>query len=75
MAKKTTTIICEVKVPFEDYGSIAANKRAVAAIKRELKQALKYHCSYIEMSKVTKDQYGSWNLDCSGRTTIKVKDV
>lgn len=73
MAKKVLKVICEIKVPFHDYGRASLNKRAVAIIKREIKCALDCHCRYIEMSDVEKDQDGRWHQGCSDTTTIKVK--
>lgn len=73
MTKRVVKVICEIKVPFHDYGKAGLNKRAVATIKREIRDILDNHCCYVEMPDVEKDQDGRWHQDCSGATTIKVK--
>ena len=73
MSKQIVKVICEIKVPFHDYGKASLNKRVVAKIKREIRWTLEDHCRHVELDDIEKDEDGIWNQDCSYATTIKVK--
>ena len=73
MSKQVVKVICEIKVPFHDYGKAGLNKRAVAKIKREIRLVLEDHCRHIEMDEIEMDEGGIWTQDSSCATTIKVK--
>jgi len=69
MAKRTVKVICEIKVPFHDYGKVSLNKRAAVIIKSQIRNVLKDHCHFIEIE----DENGMFDTDCSCETIIKVK--
>lgn len=69
MSKQIVKVICEIKVPFDDFGKASFNRQAAAAIKREIMSILNERCRYINIE----DLQGRWDSECSDTTTIKVR--
>ncbi len=72
MAIKTVKVKVEMEVPFHSYGTKAKDAKAVAHIRRWIRDTLTNGAGYIPLY-VERDEHGGAIEDCTNKTKVRLK--